>query len=192
MKPLTFKLRTMMWVVCALSCLMAFIAFRIESQKRQIAAREHFEAAGAQVGYENHPDLQHLCSIPPNWGWRYVEEYVGVTTICGDDFTFRVVAVRFFEAPTADVDWGRLREFPQLRYLICPRTVSFGDGELAQVAMCPTLEILMLSNTAVSDEGIALLDKLPALTFVNLENTRVTDEGRAAFLRSHPNCEIVY
>lgn len=55
---------------------------------------------------------------------------------------------------------------------------DFGDAQLAQLtALGPNLRWLDLAGTAVTDAGLAALDKMPHLTRLHLQRTKLTDAG---------------
>ncbi|HVT30501.1 MAG TPA: hypothetical protein VHE81_21000 [Lacipirellulaceae bacterium] len=49
---------------------------------------------------------------------------------------------------------------------------------------------LVVSNTQVSDQGIADISTLKALTFLDIGHTNITQDGIVRLQRALPNCEI--
>jgi hypothetical protein len=64
------------------------------------------------------------------------------------------------------------------------------DDQLADLAGSKQLRILWLSGTNVGDEGIEHLKALRSLQIVHLTNTQVTREGAAELERALPRCQI--
>jgi len=55
---------------------------------------------------------------------------------------------------------------------------DFGDAQLAQLTVLgPNVRWLDLAGTAVTDAGLAALDKMPHLTRLHLQRTKLTDAG---------------
>lgn len=73
----------------------------------------------------------------------------------------------------------------------CKSSGEHIDDENVKVLVdLPTIQILSLSDTSVSDVVFELLEELPALETVNLTNTRITPAGADDFLKKRPDVEI--
>ena len=67
---------------------------------------------------------------------------------------------------------------------------SVSDAGLAHLSGLTGLQRLYLSDTGVTDAGLAHLTGLTGLHVLYLYRTRVTDAGVAAFRAAHPGCEV--
>ena len=99
----------------------------------------------------------------------------------------------------ANADYGRLLieqhggkciDFSGGRTVSVAGSAKFDDNDLLRI-LHPSLIILDLTDTSVSDIGLQRLADCDRLLELDLTGTDVTDAGYAAFLERNPCCRVV-
>src|SRR5437868_5455402 len=75
----------------------------------------------------------------------------------------RVVKVDLDSALGSDADLERLKGLPSVRELDCSEVRGVTDSGLAKLAGHPSLRVIKLERTSVTDAGMARLQKIPNL-----------------------------
>ena len=88
--------------------------------------------------------------------------------------------------------WGlnEIGTLPSLKQFTLDFAIKFDDGGIESIRDWTELEILELSDTQITDVGVARLGGLEKLRTLRLSRTRVTDEGVAS-LRNLADLEIL-
>lgn len=99
-------------------------------------------------------------------------------TILGEGTLWGVQDVSFYPAKAT---WSSehlemLSEFPELE-MLCLSETKITDAGLAHLPPLRNLRVLMLDNTDISDAALELLRQFPRLEYLYLSNTKITDEG---------------
>lgn len=68
---------------------------------------------------------------------------------------------------------------------------AIDDDDLACLRTLPSVELLSLASTPISDAGLAHLDGLGCAQLIDLRFTRVTDEGANRLRRALPQAKIL-
>jgi hypothetical protein len=61
---------------------------------------------------------------------------------------------------------------------------------MAQLTKLPALEQLILTDTKITDAGLAQIEQIKTLKELSLINTQVTKAGVAKLKRALPNCRV--
>jgi Leucine Rich Repeat (LRR) protein len=88
-----------------------------------------------------------------------------------------------------DAEVSVLLEFPGIRVLELSET-GITDGGVALLAKNSRLVKLDLSQTQITDHSLQALDKLPELRELDISNTRTTKEAAESFQKRHPRCLV--
>ncbi len=96
--------------------------------------------------------------------------------LVGDEDYVRVVDVNLERSNAVDADLEPLRTFEDLRKLRLSETAITNDG-LAAIAGLKDLEFLALVNTRISDDGLRHVSGLTSLNRLYLRQTDVGDAG---------------
>lgn len=94
-----------------------------------------------------------------------------------------------FPVQATDHDLEAVKLFPKLKWLRLTDTAITDDG-LAHLQGLTDLQNLCLRRTAVTDAGLAHLRGLTELQDLDLEKTKVTDQGVRQLQQALPNARI--
>lgn len=92
-----------------------------------------------------------------------------------------------------DIDGGlpHVAKLPRLEVLVLSNT-PVTDAGLAQLARCPALKDLRLAMTGITDAGLLGMASCKTLTHVTFDKkTKVTSQGIAKFEKLLPGCKVV-
>lgn len=108
-------------------------------------------------------------------------------------YSLKVIPVDFVHAASSDVRDGDLRLVAEL----APLALSLSDTEvtdrgLAHLSRLTNLRYLWLDDTRVTDAGLEYLKGLPDIHILGVANTSVTPEGVNKLQKALPNCKIEY
>jgi hypothetical protein len=82
------------------------------------------------------------------------------------------------DLPIGEAELTSLTGMTNLRELALPKAAA-SDQSLDAIASLSSLEVLILGDTTISDDGLAKLGRLHSLRDLNLNECRVTDRGLA-------------
>lgn len=113
-----------------------------------------------------------------------------VTTLgFGGNPWLKGLSSRRIPSPTND-DLVYLKGFPTLKVLYLDGSAVTDQG-LKHLQHLDTLESLSLGHTQVTDAGLVYLYTLRNLRFVSLARTNTTDVGVSKLQRVLPNCQVL-
>ena len=113
---------------------------------------------------------------------------VGRTVIGNDPFA-EIQDVRIGDERFCDADLSMLLEIPSLRVLDLSRTAISDDG-IALLLQKSKLAGLDFSRTQISDRSLLTFDKLPELRELDIASTNVTKGALEEFRRRNPRCLV--
>jgi serine/threonine protein kinase len=113
---------------------------------------------------------------------RGLADLKGLTRLRGIDARF---------TPADDAGLAASAALPALAELNLEGAGRITDGGLAVLRSHPTLRVLLLRSTSISDDAIPHLATLTGLTQLDLTDSRVTEAGRQKLREALPNCKVL-
>ena len=147
-----FSLRTLLLAVLVINLPLSWFAARLEKARKQKEAVEALEKAGGYAFYRSQSEDRFAELLAPK----------RARALLGDHFFFDVVAVLAYDK---SIDF---------KLVTCR---NLGDKELTYLKGLPSLEILHLGDTQVTDAGLENVKELADLRELVLSDTQVTDAG---------------
>ena len=152
------------------------------------------EAVSADLG--KLPYLEDLYLAPPaitNEGFKYLKGVTGLQRLHLN--TFRLSDTAGFQI--TDTGLAYLKDLPSLEELDLSYPSNFGqsgitDESLEIVGEMPSLRVLNLFGTRITDDGVKHLERLSILEHLDLRATGVTKGRVALFKLKLPNCKIAF
>lgn len=186
--PPQYTLRTLLIVCMLWAIVLGFWRWRTR-ERRIVDALVHTHHVHCAYDYQYTdvvvPDGDGLCgwTLPPDAGefsWSHTPSAPAwARRLLGDDFFGRVVTVdACLNDDFGDDELALACELDRLRVLILTSTAITDEG-LSPVARLEDLERLSLRHTLVTDRGLAHLVGLAKLQILALRGTAVTDAGIA-------------
>jgi hypothetical protein len=156
-------------LVLVLGCYFGWIAHKARTQRQAVARIKHL---GGWVIY----DFQEVRGVPRPYGEP--RGPIWLRRLIGDELFQEVVRVQLNGLDLHGVDLTFLGDFPELETLnlIC---TDIGDAGLAQLRRLKLkrLRVLVLSDTGISDSGLACLADFDRLESLDVSYDPVTDAG---------------
>jgi len=175
---LQFRLRTLFVLVAVAAMPCVWMAWRMETKRKERAAKAAIESLGGYVWYRWHYDSK---TVPPGPEW--------LRGLLGDDFFTDVNWVFLTQSNDGDAAVTYVKEMTQLRILTLSESQLTDEG-LSNVEGLNGLQRLHLDNTHITDNGLKYLEGLTSLNTLLLAKTQTTDAGVSELQKALPNCEI--
>lgn len=150
------------------------------------------DSAVEQVGPPVQPDDRDAVAALEAAGCRLTKNENGVVTeiAVSSDSPFtdvmpslagvpNITVARFGGPGMTDEAMVHLKQLEQLKRLDLTDCPKIGDATLDVVAGIPTLDVLILRRTGITDDGLQAVTALPKLRAIDLRNTNISDAGVA-------------
>jgi hypothetical protein len=200
---LRFSLRTLMIAVTLLCAVMAVVSSRANRQRRavsRIKAAHGLVYYDYQLDHDFKPRTDEPLGPGPDWlrafiGTDYFATVVSVRVNLASDELLEATAelphlqdLRIAcNSKISDGAWEHLKDLAEVETLYLR---GMRDSATVNLAGLTQLRVLYITNTDVTDAGLASLKSLPRLQTLNMTGTKVTRAGITDLQVALPNCKI--
>ncbi len=176
-----FSIRSLLVLVVVVSIPCSWLAVEMREAEMQRRAVEELQNVGGTVGYSDNsnPSMIWFNGPPPGPGW--------LRNLLGDDFFANVTDVSFVFGDTTDAVLANCKDLNQLQTLWLGASAHVGPRSNEELNR-PRKHFLL--NAQLTDAGLTNLAGLTQLQSLDLSESNVTDEGVAKLQKALPNCRI--
>ena len=103
----------------------------------------------------------------------------------------RAISANLSHTDIGDQELARIAELPTLQTLLLEDTAITDEG-LVHMQKLRNLHMLYISDTDISDQGLEHLKHASKLVFLQAHRTRITDRGVAELKRVLPELDVYY
>jgi len=168
-----FSLKTLLALMLAACCLLAWVAYKRSQAAEQKAAYNLIIAKGGATNFG--PE-----STRSPW----------LRWILGDDVAGEGGCIEFGDSGLNDADLAQLSSLRQIQRLSLNKN-QITDKGLAHLRKLPRLKYLSLDETQISDDGLATLRACDSLEWLSLYGTRTTTAGVHSLRAALPHLNVV-